>query len=146
MENRDDLTKVLAVAGTILAWFPILAPIVISTILFLVQHIFRFDYLMPAELFPFALAGSGLLLWATLRAHSHVKIVAWGFSIAVLVLFAGQGLAVVSGLASGETEAAGLVWVIVIASLAVYSLGIILVGMGGVMLLRDLFRRGVPAV
>jgi hypothetical protein len=139
MDKKSALTKFLAIAGTILVWFPLLAPILLSIILFLQRQIWRVDYLMPAELFFSFLLGSGLLLWATLRAHSHVKLVAWGLGLAVLVLFAGQTLAVISGLASGETEPVGLAWGLVLASLILYVLGVILVGMGGALLVRDLF-------
>ena len=145
MEKKNALTKVLAILGTFLVWFPILAPIVLSLALLITRGRFLFDYLLPAELFLFALVGSGLLLWATVRAHIHVKLIAWGFGIAVLVLFGGQELAVVSGLASGETEPAGWIWVVVLASLAIYSLGIIVVGTGGALLLQDLFKRNLSS-
>ena len=141
MEKKDILTKVLAIAGTALTWFPILAPILITIILLIAERIFRFDYLMPAELFPFALVGGGLLLWATLRAHSRTRLVAWGLGLAVLMLFGGQWIAVVTGLASGEMEPAGWIWGLVIASLVIYALGILLIGTGGVLLLHDLFKR-----
>jgi hypothetical protein len=141
MENKNVLTKVLAITGTVLVWFPILAPIILSTIVFMVERIFRFDYLMPAELFPFALVGSGLLLWAALRAHSWTKLVGWGLGIAIFMLFGGQGIAVLTGLASGEIEPIGWIWGLVLASLAIYSLALIFIGAGGVLLLRDLFRK-----
>jgi len=140
MEKKNILTKILAVTGTILVWFPVLAPVLLSAIFFLQEQIWRLDYLMPAELFFSFLLGSGLLLWASLRAHSHVKLVAWGLGIAVLVLGGGMRLAEVTGLASGEIEPAGPVWIAVTASLAIYVVGIILVGVGGVLLLRDLFQ------
>ena len=145
MEKKNILTKILAIAGTILVWFPIAAPVLISAVFFLQEQTWRFDYLMPAELFFSFLLGSGLLLWAALRAHSHVKLVAWGLGMSVLVLFAGQAFAVATGLASGKIEPAGWIWVLVLASLAVYVLGILLVGIGGTLLLRDLFKRQLPA-
>jgi hypothetical protein len=40
-----------------LAWFPILAPIVFAVGSLLRDGRFRFDYLMPAELFPVVLVG-----------------------------------------------------------------------------------------
>ncbi len=143
MEKKNVLTKVLAITGTVLVWFPILAPIILSTIVFMVERIFRFDYLMPAELFPFALVGSGLLLWAALRAHSRTKLVGWGLGIAIFMLFGGQGIAVLTGLASGEIEPIGWIWWLVLASLAIYSLALIFIGTGGALLLRDLFRQRV---
>ena len=146
MEKKDDFTKVLAIAGTVLAWFPILAPLMISTVFFAVEGRFLFDYLMPMELFLFALAGSGLLLWATLRTHSRLKWIVWGIGIAVFMFLGVQGFAEITGLASGVTEPTGWIWGIVIASLVVFALGIILVGIGGALLVRDLFRKSMPAV
>src|SRR5512147_1416358 len=138
MEKKNALTKVLAIGGTALVWLPILAPILFSIVLFVAERKFLFDYLMPMELFLFVLVGSGLLLWATLRAHSRVKLVAWGIGIAVFLFFGIQWFAEVTGLASGETEPVGWMWGIVIASLVVYAVGVILVGIGGALLLRDL--------
>ena len=71
MKNQNLLTKVLAVVGTILVWFPILAPVVLGIAALFTRGRFLFDFLMPAELFPFALAGSLLLLWASRHAHEE---------------------------------------------------------------------------
>lgn len=140
MEKKDVLTKILAIVGTVLAWFPIVAPILLTVASVLQEHKFRFDYLMPAELFPFALTGSLLLLWAGLRARSHWKLIAWGLGIAVALLIGSQALAVVTGLASGATEPTGVWWIFVLALLAVFTLSLIAIGVGGVLLLRDLFK------
>ncbi|HSL46153.1 MAG TPA: hypothetical protein VK897_22150 [Anaerolineales bacterium] len=141
MEEKNTLTKVLAIAGTVLVWFPILAPILLSILLFATQGRFLFDYLMPAELFLFALAGSGLLLWATLRAHSHVKFIAWGLGMAVFMLSGVLWFAEATGLASGEAEPTGWLWGIATTGLALYSLGLMIMGTGGALLLQDLFKK-----
>lgn len=140
MEKKDTFTKILAIVGTVLVWFPILAPVFFAIAAFIGRGRFLFDYLMPAELFPFALTGSLLLLWAGLRARSHWKLIAWGLGIAVFFLVGGQALAVVTGLASGAIEPTGWQWILVLASLAIFTLGLIIVGIGGILLLRDLFR------
>ncbi len=140
MEKKGVLTKILAIAGTVLVWFPILAPVLLSAAVIITEHIFRFDYLMPAELFPAALTGGGLLIWAALRARSRWRLIGWGLGIAAGLLVGSQELAVVTGLASGETEPAGWWWALVLASLVVYSLALIVIGVGGVLLLRDLFK------
>jgi peptidoglycan/LPS O-acetylase OafA/YrhL len=101
---------------------------------------FRFDYLMPAELFPATLVGGGLLIWAALRARSRRRLIGWGLGIAVGLLVGGQVLAVVTGLASGETEPAGWWWALVLASIVIYTLALVVIGVGGVLLLRDLFK------
>ncbi len=138
MEKKGGLTKTLAIAGTMLAWFPILMPVMFSAARFVTHRMFRFDYLMPAELFPAVLAGGGLLLWAAMRARLHQKLIGWGLGVAVGLLVGSQMLAVVTGLVSGRTEPAGLAWVLVLASLGLYVLAVIVIGVGGILLIRDL--------
>jgi hypothetical protein len=140
MGKRDIFTKILAIAGTVLVWVPILAPILLCIASFARARMFRFDYLMPAELFPAVLIGGGLLLWAAFRAWSQKKMIGWGLGIAVGLLVAGQVLAVVSGLASGAREPTGFWWGVVLGSIVLYVLAVIVIGVGGVLLLRDLFK------
>jgi hypothetical protein len=140
MEKKGVLTKTLAIVGTVLVWFPILAPILLSVLVLIIERMFRFDYLMPAELFPAALVGGGLLLWAALRARSRRRLIGWGLGIAVGLLVGGQALAVATGLASGETEPAGWWFALVLASIVAYSLALVAMGVGGALLLRDLFK------
>jgi hypothetical protein len=140
LEKKGLLTKILASVGTLLVWFPILAPVFFSVALLLAEGIFRFDYLMPAELFPVVLVGGGLLIWAALRARSRRELIGWGYGIAAGLLVGGQLLAVVTGLASGDTEPEGGWWMLVLAAIVLYSLAVIVIGVGGVLLLRDLFR------
>jgi hypothetical protein len=140
MVKRDTLTRILALVGTILIWFPILAPVLWSVIFIIQVQMFRFDYLMPAELFPIALAGGFLLLWAALRARARQRLIVRGFVIAVAFLLTGQALAIVTGLASGEIEPTGLWWALTLGSIIAYSLALIVVGVGGSLLLRDLFK------
>jgi hypothetical protein len=140
MKERNVLTKILALAGTVLVWFPVLAPILLSVVVIITDHTFQFDYLMPAELFPFAVAGGVLLIWAARRARSRQRLIGWGLGTAAGLVVSGQVLAVITGLASGETEPAGRWWMLVIASLVIYSLALVVIGAGGVLLLRDLFK------
>jgi hypothetical protein len=140
MEKKGVLTKTLAIVGTVLVWFPILAPILLSVLVLIIERMFRFDYLMPAELFPAALVGGGLLLWAALRARSRRRLIGWGLGIAVGLLVGGQALAVATGLASGENEPAGWWFALVLASIVAYSLALVAMGVGGALLLRDLFK------
>lgn len=139
MEKKVVLTKILAIVGTALVWFPILAPLLLSVIVFPQRRMFRLDYLMPAELFPVALAGGGLLLWAALWARSRRGLIGWGLGLAAGMLVGGQALAVVTGLASGERAPTGVWWALVVASLVVYTLALVAMGVGGALLLRDLF-------
>jgi hypothetical protein len=139
LEKKGVLPKILAVVGIILVWLPILAPVIFSAISMIGARIFRFDFLMPAELFLFALAGALLLLWAALRAKARRGLIGWGLGVAIVLLFEGQGLAVVTGMASGETVPAGWLLAVVLGMIAGYDLALVVVGVGGVLLLRDLW-------
>ncbi|HOJ11485.1 MAG TPA: hypothetical protein PK733_12960 [Clostridiales bacterium] len=139
MKKKDIFTKVLAIAGTVLVWLPILFTILTSVIGTISAHIFRFDYLMPAELFPIALIGALLLIWAAKRAHLHWKLITWSLGAMVTFLVGGQVIAVISGLASGAIEPAGWVWALVVTSIALYSLTLIVVCIAGVLLVKKLY-------
>ncbi len=138
MENRGVLTKVLAWAGTVLVWIPILFTVITSMVGTMSSRMFRFDYLMPAELFPFALSGGLLLLWASRRAHFQQRLIGWGLLAAVLFLVGGQVFAVMTGLASGAIEPTGWPFAVALSSIALYSLAVIELCIAGVLLLRSL--------
>jgi hypothetical protein len=144
MKTNQVFTRILAIAGTALVWFPILVPILLAVVSGFTDRRIRFDYLMPAELFPFALAGGLLLFWAALRLRLHQQLIGWGFGVGVLMLVGGQGLAVITGLASGENEPVGWRLILVLGSLVIYMLAMIVVGFGGVCLLRNLFKTPQP--
>jgi hypothetical protein len=140
MEKKRTFTKILAIAGTILAWIPILAPILVSAVFLIQKRKFLIDYLMPMELFFFTLIGGALLIWAALGAHSRQKLLGWSLGIAAGLFFGSQALAVATGLASGATEPTGIWWSIVIAMLVIYILTLIVIATGGVLLLNDLYK------
>jgi hypothetical protein len=140
MGNKDIFTRTLAAAGTVLVWLPVLAPIVFSAGLLIRAGILRVDYLMPAELFPLALLGGGLLLWAALRARSRRGLIGGSLAGAVILPVAGQVIASLTGLASGRTEPDGWQWALVLAARALYVVALVVLGVGGVLLLRELFR------
>jgi hypothetical protein len=102
--------------------------------------VFRFDYLMPAELFLLVLAGGAALIWAAFRAHRRLALMGWSFIIAIAGLVSSQLTAVVTGLASGETAVGGWEWALTLLLLAVYILAVAVMAVGGALLLRDLFR------
>lgn len=138
MGKKGLFIKALAILGTILAWLPIFAPILISVTVFFIDHRFLFDYLMPAELFPVALLGGGLLIYAASLKCLHRRLIAGSFAIALGSLISGQAIAVITGLASGKIAPSGWPWLLVILSLIIYILALIGIGIGGLLLLRNL--------
>jgi hypothetical protein len=140
MGKKLVFTKILAIGGTVLVWLPILMALFFSAERLITRRHFNLDYLLPLELFPVILIGGGLLLWAALRVRSFIKWIAWGLGMAVGLLILSQGLAVVLGLASGEAEPSGWRFALVISCVVVYSLAVIFMGVGGGLLIRDLFK------
>lgn len=141
MKTKRMLTKALALTGALLAWFPIAATLVLAVAGSLRDRVFRFDYLMPAELAPAAFLGGGLLLWAAIHAHSWRRPIGLGLGLMLATLVGGQALAIATGLASGAREPVGWAWALVLAALAAYILALVEVAISGGFLVRDLFRR-----
>ena len=144
MRGHTGLTKGLAIVGTVLIWIPILAPILFTLLYLLTHSIFRFDYLMPAELALLVVVGGALLFWAAQRAGSQRWLIGAGLGVAAAGLVLSQALAVVSGLASGEREATGFWFVLVLSLLILYILAVIVTGVGGLVLVRELYRPVQP--
>ena len=133
METKGTLSKILAIVGTVLVWFPILAPVVLGFISLVADGIYRLDYLMPAELGILVFVGGALLLWGAIRTRLRRGIIAWGFSlaagsIAILISF-------------GDVELGSLEWAIAVGLLITYTLAIVVMGVGGILLWRDLFKK-----
>jgi len=133
MEKKDTLSKILDIVGTVLVWIPVLAPVVFGFVSLGIDGIYRFDYLMPAELGILAFVGGVSLLWAAIRSKSRQGIIAWGLGI-----MAGS-IAIL--MAVGDVEPGSLEWAIAIGLLIAYSLAIVVMGIGGVLLWRDLFKK-----
>ena len=140
MPNKGRLTKTLAMAGTTLAWLPVIAMVFITGAMLIRTGEFHFDYLIPAELFPVFLGGGLLLLWASIRAKWYRMWIGVGLGAAVIFLVAGQGIAVATGLASGATRPGGWQSTVVLGVIILYDLAVIAVGVGGIRLIRSVFR------
>jgi len=137
-EENPVLTRALAVIGVTLVWIPLVAPVVPSLIRLVAAGVFRLDYLMPAELFPVALVGGGLLMWAAIRARSRQALIGWGLGGMVGALAGSQISAIATGLASGATEPSGWRLTLVAALLALYVLALIEIAVSGILLVRDM--------
>lgn len=139
MEKGIVIKKVLSILGTVIVLFPILFTVATSAAGTLMSGEFRFDYLMPAELFLLVFVGAVLLLVVSLQSRYFRVYIAIGFSCAVLLFFGMQAVAFLSGLASGETAEGGWAWTVVIAMIILYIAAVIELGVMGVVLTKKLF-------
>lgn len=145
MRNTGAMTKLLAIVGTALVWTPFafLAWTVISRLV--ASGTFRFDYLIVAELFPIAAVGALLLLGAAWMARDRRGPIGWGLVAAVVGIVGGSGIAMVSGLASGDTSPteSPVWWALTLALIVgVTTIALIEVGVEGIALIRDLYTHG----
>ena len=145
MNTKNPFPKLLTIVGVGFVWFPVLAPVIIAGRSYAADGVFRFDYLMPAELFPGALLGGGVLVCAALLIHAHRGLVLGSFGGTLAMLAAVLVLPVVTGLANGQIAPAGWPLILVSSALGLYILALVVLGVGGLLLLRDLFRpAGLP--
>ena len=141
MKKTNLLTRILAIAGTTLVGIAVIAPIIFSLVRLVQSGRFMFDYLMPLELGLLVIAGTGLLIWAAIRARSRIRLIAWTAVLAVVLAVGLQVLAVVTGLADGSTPETSP-WMTVLLSLVVaYYLLVVLLFIAGCLLCRDVFAR-----
>jgi len=141
MATRDNLARAAAVLGTLCAWFPTVFTLFTASIVTARTGVLHLDWMMPAELFLPALAGGLLLALAARRARARQTLILWGLVLMVVLLAGGQVLAIVTGLASGETQAGGWQWALVVASLFGYWAALLAVSVGGLLLVRDLYGK-----
>lgn len=145
MGKHDNLSKALAIAGTILLAFPILAPLLMGLGSISGRGGFRIDYLMPFEIYPVALIGAALLLWASLRAHARRGMV--GICIAVMLggVLLGGVAAQLTGIANSVEQLEAWRYAVVIAFGAVSLAGQVALVVTGSLIMRELFAHGTGA-
>lgn len=141
MSKKTTTSRVLAIIGTVLVWLPILATLITGVIGSISMNRLMMDYLMPAELFPLAAIGGILLIIAAVLARSQRKWILWSFGGMIAALVLSQVIAVVSGLASGRIEPTGFWWILVLGLIILYALAVIVLGIGGIKLIKSLFKK-----
>jgi len=139
--QKSALTKIFAIAGTLMLWAPILFMFLTAIIGSIAGKALLFDYLMLAELFPIIALGLVLLVLTTLLTKTFRKWFGWGSVAALVALTAGQVLAVTSGLASGALPESGGIFVTVIASIVIYNVLVVALAILAILLLRRIFRK-----
>jgi len=99
---------------------------------------------MRVEKFPVAIIGAVLLLWASFRARLKRKWIGFGLVVAALSLLSAQGLAEVTGMASGAAEASGIWFILAVSLIVIYTVALAVVGVAGIVLVRKLYAEGNP--
>ncbi len=139
MGKRDALAKTLAIIGVVLVALPILAPLVFGLLSVARTGGFRFDYLMPFEVYPLTLVGLVLILVAALRSRLRRRPV--GISIGMMLggVLLGAVAAQLTGIANSEETLETWRYAVTIGFGAISIIGQVMLIVVGVMLIRDLF-------
>ena len=138
----NGLGKVLALAGTVLVWLPILLTLLSSVLRLFLRRSLLLDVLMPAELFPLALVGALLLNWVAFREKSRLKSVVLSAAAMVVCFACVLAVPILTGLASGATPPEGWPMALSYLSLTLYVAAMALTGVMGALLTKDHFRKG----
>lgn len=102
MKEHDVLARTLALIGTVLLALPLIAPFALGLLVMGRPGGFRFDFLMPFEVYPVTIVGAALVVWASLRSHMRRGAVA----AAIAAMLGGVVLAGVSAQATGIAQSA----------------------------------------
>jgi len=141
LKQKNALTKIFAIAGTVMLWAPILFMFLTAIFGSIARKMLLFDYLMLAEMFPIVALGLVLLIFTTLLTRTFRKWFGWGSVAALVALVAGNLVAVASGLASGTTPPSGPFFFLVNASIIVFNLLVIALAVLAIMLLRRILQK-----
>lgn len=132
---------VLVGLGIVLVFFPLIAPIVLSLIYLAQEGQFMLDYLMPAEIYPFALFGTLLLIVIAAKTKIKFRELLWTFILGILMLVGLQVFALVTGVANGDTPFEGFYANMLLSMLVLFILCQIALGVFGIILFRILRNR-----
>lgn len=130
-----------AIAGTVLAGLPLVAPIALAIPMAIMVGGIHFDYLIPAELFLLVLVGDVLLVIAAVLLRRHIVLVSVPAALTVIMFAATTWIAEATGLASGRTPASGWPFALVMTAYGLYVAAVIAVVVAGILLCRSAFAR-----
>jgi hypothetical protein len=131
----------LAVLGTLTVAFPVAATVATGVVESLRSGAVRVDYLMPAELFVLVAVGGVLLSVASLRTRRRRRLILGAATTAAVGIATAVGVAWMTGLASGATEATGWPFAFALGALVVYDVAVVVLAVAGARLTIDLSRR-----
>jgi len=139
MNIKSWPAKIMVIVGTILLFFPIVFMLVSGIVKSIQTGEFLMDFLLPLELFFCPIIGVALLAMPAWKEKLERKLLIIISATLVFIFLAIMIGAVVSGLASGETEMNTLAWVLSGIAMGIFSLAQIGAGIVGLMLFRKQF-------
>jgi hypothetical protein len=134
MQKDMSLTRLLAISGTALVSLPLLVGVLAAVLGYVTRGVLAFDLLLPVELFPPAVVGALLLLWAARRAHDRCCLIAWAEGAAAVTLL------LLLLFPSDLRDA----WLVLLPLAALLTVEMAVTGVGGLLLVHDILSQSAP--
>jgi FtsH-binding integral membrane protein len=144
MKNKEVISKVLALVGTVLVLFPVLFMLTTSLFGSLGSGQFQMDFLLPGELGFLILLGAGLLLWSAWPSKPDRKRILFWIVAALASLVVGIAVAVISGANNNPENPTGILLYTLAAFFILYDLSTVEIGVAGILHIVKLFKRDAP--
>jgi hypothetical protein len=143
MKSKTLWSKILAIAGTVLVWLPILFMLITGVAGSIMEGRILCDYLIPAEVGFLVISGAGLLLVAAILAGKYVKHIAWTIGIGAVLVIGCMAITLFTGLAHGDVqpEQIPIAWGFALGMIITYDVAVAVLGIFGILLIRALFRK-----
>lgn len=119
--KSKKMMKILTIIGTILLFVPFVFMVLTSIVGSIIRQKFLMDYLITMELFPVILIGSLMIVVVSFMAKINKKRSIALTSLLCLSLIAPQAIAVVTGIASGDTPPQGAMWLLILFLVLMYN-------------------------
>ena len=131
----------LRIAGIVLTAVPVLLMLCTGVAASLVSGQIVMDVLLPAELGILTVPGMLLMALAAWKQKTHPRLSMALPVVAVLSLVLCQGVALVSGIGTGERAASGLLWVLILFFLGIFDLTAVAAPIAGILAARTAAQR-----
>lgn len=131
--------------ATLLSSFLLLAPIAFMLIIsmhpLITEGKLLIDFLIPLEVFPIVFAGAGILTLIACKTNIYKKRICTMAVLLVVMFVGGQYIAVVTGIADGNSPASGWPLIIVYATIIFFDVLTVIIGIQGICLYKKLRNR-----
>lgn len=139
MKIKTFLIKIFVVLGMISVLFPIFFSLLTGIIGTIRDKAFRFDFLIPLELFIFIILGGVLLTYVAYKQRKRFGLTLTELILTIVTLALSQLIAVVSGLAADRSGKPVYIWVIITTLIISYWVCCIGLIISGIRLAREIF-------
>jgi hypothetical protein len=132
MKFKEQALRIATLLGTFLLLAPIIFMLILSIFPLVKEGKLLIDFLIPLEVFPIVLAGTGILTLIACKTNIYKKRICSMAILLVIMFVGGQYIAVLTGIADGGTPATGWPLIIVFTSIIIFDVLTVIIGIHGI--------------